>query len=54
VRHRPPGLRIGIVFSLLGLAMALAAARALRPARVERWRARWASYVSAPSLSRQH
>jgi hypothetical protein len=43
LRHRPPGLRLGVLLTLLGIAVALAAARRLTPARVAAARARVAA-----------
>ena len=43
LRHRPPGLRAGLLLFLLGVALAIAGVRALTPARLARWRAAWAA-----------
>ncbi len=39
LRHRPPALGAGVVFTLLGIGLAIAALRWLTPARIARWRA---------------
>jgi hypothetical protein len=51
LRHRPPGFAAGLVLTLVGIVLAVAAIRTLTPARLMHWRGALVARLQSPTRS---